>query len=61
VITGSDVAMLAMPGNAHRMAIEAIAGNLRDGQPTIISSHLSFGALYLSLKRPPNSPDRSHP
>lgn len=48
VIAGSDVAMLAMPGNAHRMAIEAIAGNLRDGQPTIISSHLSFGALYLS-------------
>lgn len=48
VITGSDVVMLAMPGNAHRMAMEAIADNLRDGQPTIISSHLSFGALYLS-------------
>lgn len=48
VIAGSDVVMLAMPGNAHRMAMEAIARNLRDGQPTIISSHLSFGALYLS-------------
>ena len=48
VITGCDVAMLAMPGNAHRMAIEALARNLRDGQPTIISSHLSFGALCLS-------------
>lgn len=48
VIAGSDVAMLAMPGNAHRMAIEALARNLRDGQPTIISSHLCFGALCLS-------------
>lgn len=47
-IAGSEVVMLAMPGNAHRMAIEAIARNLRDDQPAIISSHLSFGALYLS-------------
>ncbi len=48
LIAGSDVVMIAMPGNAHRMAIEEIARNLREGQPTIISSHLSFGALYLS-------------
>jgi opine dehydrogenase len=47
-VATSDVVLLAMPGNAHRMAFEAIAQNLRSGQPTIISSHLSFGALYLS-------------
>ncbi|MGO4781288.1 hypothetical protein AB4084_37970, partial [Lysobacter sp. 2RAB21] len=40
--------MLAMPGNAHKMALEATAEHLREGQPVIISSHASFGALYLS-------------
>jgi opine dehydrogenase len=47
-VTGCDVVMLAMPGNAHKMALEAIAAHLRDGQPVVISSHASFGALYLS-------------
>ncbi|TAJ34103.1 NAD/NADP octopine/nopaline dehydrogenase family protein [Bosea sp. (in: a-proteobacteria)] len=47
-VATSDVILVAMPGNAHRMAFEAIARIVRSGQPTIISSHLSFGALYLS-------------
>lgn len=47
-ITNCDVVMLAMPGNAHKMALEATAEHLRDGQAMIISSHASFGALYLS-------------
>ena len=47
-VTGSDVVMLAMPGNAHKLALEATAEHLREGQPVIISSHASFGALYLS-------------
>ncbi|SFI15034.1 opine dehydrogenase [Bosea sp. OK403] len=47
-VTESDVVMLVMPGNAHKMALEATAAHLREGQPVIISSHASFGALYLS-------------
>lgn len=47
-VTGSDVVMLAMPGNAHKLALEATAEHLRADQPVIISSHASFGALYLS-------------
>lgn len=47
-ITDADVVMLAMPGNAHKLALEAIALHLRDAQSVIISSHASFGALYLS-------------
>lgn len=47
-ITESDVVMLVMPANAHKMALEATADYLREGQAVIISSHASFGALYLS-------------
>jgi opine dehydrogenase len=47
-VTNADVVMLVMPGNAHKMALEATARYLRPGQPVIISSHASFGALYLS-------------
>ncbi len=44
----ADVVMLAMPGYAHKLAFDAIAPHLQDGQSVIISSHASFGALYLS-------------
>ncbi|MGO4403350.1 NAD/NADP octopine/nopaline dehydrogenase family protein [Bosea sp. RAF48] len=47
-VATADVVMLAMPGYAHKMAFDAIAPHLREGQPVIISSHASFGALYLS-------------
>ncbi|MBS0244855.1 MAG: NAD/NADP octopine/nopaline dehydrogenase family protein, partial [Proteobacteria bacterium] len=47
-VKDADVVMLVMPGNAHKMALEAAAAHLRDGQTFIISSHASFGALYLS-------------
>lgn len=47
-VSGSDVVILAMPANAHKMALEAVAQHLQDGQSVIISSHASFGALYLS-------------
>jgi opine dehydrogenase len=51
-VTGADVVLLAMPGNGHKMALEAAAEHLREGQPVIISSHASFGALYLSKLLP---------
>ncbi|QEL26606.1 NAD/NADP octopine/nopaline dehydrogenase [Bosea sp. F3-2] len=47
-VANADVVMLAMPGYAHKMAFDAVAPHLREGQPVIISSHASFGALYLS-------------
>src|SRR5471032_2974465 len=47
-IANADVVMLALPGYGHKFAFEAAAPHVREGQPIIISSHISFGALYLS-------------
>jgi len=47
-VADADAVLLAMPANGHRRALEAAAPHLREGQPFIISSHASFGALYLS-------------
>lgn len=44
----ADVLLLALPGYAHKAALTAAAPHIREGQPVIISSHMSFGALYLS-------------
>lgn len=44
----ADAVMIALPGYAHKHAFEAAAPHIREGQPIIISSHASFGALYLS-------------
>ncbi len=48
VVADADVVVLAIPGYGHRFALEAVALHLRDGQPLIISSHMSFSALYIS-------------
>lgn len=47
-VAQADVVMLALPGYGHKAVLDAAAPHLRAGQPVIISSHLSFGALYLS-------------
>lgn len=44
----ADVVMIALPGNGHKAVLDAAAPHVRDGQPIVISSHLSFGALHLS-------------
>ena len=44
----AEVVIVAMPANGHRAAFDAAIPHLREGQPVIISSHSSFGALYLS-------------
>ncbi|MCB9942065.1 MAG: NAD/NADP octopine/nopaline dehydrogenase family protein [Geminicoccaceae bacterium] len=44
----SDVVILALPAYGHKTVMDALAPHLRDGQPVIISSHASFGALYLA-------------
>lgn len=47
-IKDADVVIIAMRANGHRLAMDAAAPFLREGLPVIISSHSSFGALYLS-------------
>ncbi|OHV85015.1 NAD/NADP-dependent octopine/nopaline dehydrogenase family protein [Rhizobium sp. LCM 4573] len=47
-VNDSEVVIIAMPANGHRAAFDAAIPHLRPGQPVIISSHSSFGALYLS-------------
>ncbi len=44
----NDVIVLAIPGYGHKAVMDALLPHLRDGQPVIISSHASFGALYLA-------------
>ena len=47
-VSHADVVMLVLPGFGHKATLDALAPHVREGQPVIISSHLSFGALYLS-------------
>jgi opine dehydrogenase len=47
-IQNADAVMVALPGYGHKSVLAAAAAHLREGQPVIISSHASFGALYLS-------------
>ena len=48
----ADAVLLAVPGYGHRAVIDAAAPHLRPGQPAIISSHMSFSALYLARLAP---------
>jgi len=47
-VHASDVVMLCLPGNGHKTVLDEAARHVRQHQPVIISSHLSFGALYLA-------------
>ncbi len=49
-IKDAEVIIVAMPANGHRAAIDAALPHLSSEQPIIISSHSSFGALYLSKR-----------
>lgn len=49
-IDTADVVIIAMPGYGHRAAFDAAAPSLKSHQHVIISSHCSFGALYLSKR-----------
>lgn len=44
----TDIIVIALPAYGHKAVFDALAPHLADGQPVIISSHASFGALYLS-------------
>ncbi|MFI5443682.1 NAD/NADP octopine/nopaline dehydrogenase family protein [Polaromonas sp. UC242_47] len=47
-VSDADVVMICLPGFCHKATMDAMAPHIRNGQPIIISSHSSFGALYLS-------------
>jgi opine dehydrogenase len=48
LVAGADVITIALPAYGHKHVLDAIAPHIRAGQTVIISSHASFGALYLS-------------
>jgi opine dehydrogenase len=48
LVEGADVVFIALPGYGHKFVFDAIAPFIRAEQSIIISSHASFGALYLS-------------
>ena len=44
----AEVIFLALPANGHKTVMDAIAAHIRPEQSVVISSHASFGALYLA-------------
>jgi opine dehydrogenase len=48
VVTGADAIVIALPAYGHKAVFDAIAPFISSAQTVIISSHASFGALYLS-------------
>ncbi len=44
----SEVILIALPAYGHKAVFDALAPHLRSDQTVLISSHASFGALYLS-------------
>lgn len=49
-VSGTDAIIIALPANGHRLVFDSALPYLKSGQPVIISSHSSFGALYLSKR-----------
>ncbi|TIM18355.1 MAG: NAD/NADP octopine/nopaline dehydrogenase [Mesorhizobium sp.] len=49
-IDRADVVVIALPAYGHKMVMDAAVPHLADGIPVIVSSHSSFGALYLSRR-----------
>ena len=49
-LDGATAVLIAVPGYGHRAVIDACAPHLGGGQTVIISSHMSFSALYLRAR-----------
>ena len=47
-VATADAVLVTVPATAYGAVLKQLAAILRPGQPVLISSHLSFGALYLS-------------
>jgi opine dehydrogenase len=48
LVTDAETVFVALPAYGHRFAFDAVSPFIRGGQAVVISSHASFGALYLS-------------
>lgn len=48
VLADNECVLIAVPGYGHKAVMDALAPHLRQGQPVIISSHASLGAVYLT-------------
>lgn len=47
---GAEVILVALPAYGHKAVFDALAPHITEGQYVLISSHASFGALYLSRR-----------
>lgn len=47
-VAANEVLLIAVPGYGHKPVMDALAPSIRSGQPVIVSSHLSLGAIYLA-------------
>ncbi len=50
LLDGAAAVVIAVPGYGHRAVIDACAPHLCSGQTVIVSSHMSFSALYLRAR-----------
>jgi opine dehydrogenase len=48
LVDSAEILMVALPGYGHKTVFDAIAPHIRADQIVLISSHASFGALYLA-------------
>ncbi|MDI1285400.1 MAG: NAD/NADP octopine/nopaline dehydrogenase family protein, partial [Reyranella sp.] len=48
LVSGAEVILIALPAYGHKHVFDAIAPHVTAAQTVIVSSHASFGALYLS-------------
>ncbi len=48
LVEASDALIIALPATGHKNVMDALAPHIREGQHVIISSHASFGAIYLA-------------
>jgi opine dehydrogenase len=48
LVAGAEVILIALPAYGHKHVFDRIAPYITASQPVIVSSHASFGAIYLS-------------
>jgi opine dehydrogenase len=48
LVKNAEVLVVALPGYGHKFVFDAVVPHIRADQTVIVSSHASFGALYIS-------------
>ncbi len=52
LVRGAETILIALPAYGHKHVFDRIAAHITSAQTVIVSSHASFGALYLSRLLP---------